>query len=95
MGFLDLLFHILGFTAPALAIAFLVAGGARIFIRSAPAVGSWWKHAAINSIVGVLVLASGLWYFGVDGKMATYAALVVAVASSQWACSRAWQARAG
>jgi hypothetical protein len=92
MGFLDLLFHILGFAAPALAIAFLVAGGARIFMRGSPVAASWWGHAAINSIVGVLVLGAGLWYFGVDGKMATYAALVVAVASCQWACSRAWRA---
>jgi hypothetical protein len=30
----------------------------------------------------------GLWYFGVDGKMATYAALVVVVAPCQWLCQR-------
>jgi hypothetical protein len=92
MGPLDLLFHVLGFVAPALAVAFMVAGGARMFIRGRTPDGSWWGHAAINSIVGVLVLGAGLWYFGVDGKMATYAALVVAVASCQWACSRAWRA---
>ena len=91
MGPLDLFYHLLSFAAPALAVALLVAGGARLFLTSAPIIGSWWSHVAINSIVGVLVLAAGLWYFGVDGKMATYAALVVAVASSQWACSRAWR----
>jgi hypothetical protein len=91
MGPLDLLFHLLGFAAPALAVAFLVAGGARVFIRNGSMTGSWWTHAAINSIVGLVVLAAGLWYFGVDGKMATYAALVVAIATCQWACSRAWQ----
>ena len=90
MGPLDLLFHILSFCAPALTVAFLVAGGARVFMRGAAPGGSWWGHAAINSIVGVAVLVAGLWYFGVDGKMATYAALVAAVASCQWACSRAW-----
>ena len=37
-------------------------------------------------------LAAGLWYFGVDGKMATYAALVVAIASCQWLSGRAWKA---
>ena len=91
MGPSDLFFHLLSFAAPALALAFLVAGGARFFLTGSPLIGSWWSHVAINSVVGVLVLAAGLWYFGVDGKMATYAALVVAVASSQWACSRAWR----
>jgi hypothetical protein len=53
---------------------------------------SWWLHVAINSIAGVAVLVAGLWYFGVDGKMATYAALVVAIAGCQWLSSRAWKA---
>jgi hypothetical protein len=35
------------------------------------------------------VLLGGLWFFGHDGKMATYAALVLACASSQW-----WMLRA-
>jgi hypothetical protein len=38
-----------------------------------------------------VVLGAGLWYYGVDGKMATYAGLVVAVAGCQWLGSRAWQ----
>jgi hypothetical protein len=37
-------------------------------------------------------LLAGLWYFGVDGKMATYAALVVAIAGCQWLSGRAWKA---
>jgi hypothetical protein len=95
MGPLDLFFHILGFCAPALAVAFLIAGGARVFMRTGPFAGSWWVHAAINSIVGVLVLGAGLWYFGVDGKMATYAGLAVAVASTQWVLCRAWRGQPG
>ena len=89
---LDIFFHLLGFAAPALAVALLVALAARVVTPGRPEVPSWWVQFAINSIVGLLVLAAGLWHFGVDGKMATYAALVVAVATGQWACSRAWQA---
>ena len=48
-------------------------------------------QAAINSAVGVLVLLVGLWFFGRDGKMATYAALVTLVALSQWATGRQWR----
>ena len=76
---------------PALAVATLVAGAARILLPRHPGGGSWWANAAINWIVGVVVSTAGLLYFGVDGKMATYAALVVAVASAQWASSRAWR----
>jgi hypothetical protein len=91
MAPLDLFLHLLGFAAPALAVALLVALAARLVTPRTPAIYSWWAQAAINAIAGVLVLAAGLWHFGVDGKMATYTAVVVAVASCQWACSRAWR----
>lgn len=92
MGFLDLLLHLLGFTAPAIAVSVLVALAGRKLVPRRPGSRSWGAQAMVNSIVGILVLAAGLWHFGVDGKMATYAALVVAVASCQWASSRAWRA---
>lgn len=91
MGPLDTLIHLLSFLAPALAVALALALAARLMLPRQSQSLSWWSHAAINSIVGGLVLVAGLWYFGVDGKMATYATLVVAVASCQWACGRAWR----
>jgi len=90
MGRLDLLLHLLSFAAPAVAVAFLVALAARVLLPRRPASLPWWGQAAINSIVGVGVLGAGLWHFGVDGKMATYAALVLATASCQWVLSRGW-----
>jgi hypothetical protein len=91
MGPLDLFFHIASFLAPALAVGAMVAAAARVLLPRQLEGRSWWSHAAINSVVGVGVSAAGLWYFGVDGKMATYAALVMAAASAQWASSRAWR----
>jgi hypothetical protein len=38
--------------------------------------------------VCLLVLLGGLWFFGRDGKMATYVVLVLASGSSQWLLSR-------
>ncbi len=90
MGFLDLSYHLLGFFAPALAVALLVALAARFIVPGRTPNRAWWTQAAINFIVGALVMAAGLWHFGVDGKMASYAALIAAVASCQWACSRGW-----
>jgi hypothetical protein len=38
-----------------------------------------------------LVLLAGLWFFGRDGKMLTYAALVVASATVQWVMLGLWR----
>ncbi|HUR90481.1 MAG TPA: hypothetical protein VMZ74_15450 [Ramlibacter sp.] len=90
MGPSQFALHLLGFVAPALFVGLAVAVGAR-WVRLSPQPLRWWVHAAINFTAGVAVLAAGLWHFGVDGKMATYAALVAAVATTQWLCSRGWK----
>lgn len=90
MGPLDLLFHLLGFAAPALFVALAVTFAARLVWATARP-WRWWAHTAINFTVGVLVLGAGLWHFGVDGKMVTYAALVAAVSAAQWLCGRGWK----
>lgn len=86
---LDILLHLLNFAAPALAVALGLALAARLF-RLDRSGRPWWVLAAINFVAGVLVLLAGLWYFGRDGKMATYAALVLVAASVQWLAGRAW-----
>jgi len=91
MGPLDIAIHLLSFLAPALAVAGLVALAARFFMPSRAGLLAWWVQFALNSIAGAAVLGAGLWYYGVDGKMATYAGLVAAVAGCQWLCSRSWQ----
>ena len=90
MGPLDFTFHVLGFAAPALFVALAVTFAAR-FVGAASASLRWWSQAAINFTAGLVVLAAGLWYFGVDGKMATYAGVVGAVAMAQWLCGRGWK----
>ena len=84
MGPLDLLNHLLNFVAPALWIAVLVTLAARIFIKKVPAAPVLWAQVAITFIVGVVVLGLGLLFFGNDGKMASYLALLVASAASQF-----------
>lgn len=82
--------HLLGFAAPAAALALLVAGAARLLWRGKGLTG-WWTCVALNFVVGLAVLGAGLAFFGRDGKMATYAALVLAVATAQWLASRGWR----
>lgn len=84
MGFPDLIIHLMNFLAPALAVALVVACVAPWFMPNrSPALGIP-AQAAINFVAGALALGLGLWFFGRDGKMASYAALVLACASSQW-----------
>ena len=90
MGPIDFFFHILGFIAPALAVGLALALVTAWTWRGC-APGAWRRDFLLNTVAGVLVLAAGLAYFGVDGKMATYAALVAAAATTQWLCSRAWK----
>jgi hypothetical protein len=83
----DILNHLLNFVAPAFAVGFLLPALARLVLHrgaGAPARSAWWVQGAVNFAVGVAVLAGGLLLFGQDGRMATYAALVLACGSSQW-----------
>jgi hypothetical protein len=91
MGPLDLSIHLLSFLAPAFAVSIMVALACPVVLPGKPPVRPWWAHAAINSVAGAGVLLAGLWWWGVDGKMATYAALVVVIASCQWLFGRAWR----
>ncbi len=88
----DLLNHLLNFVAPAFFVAVLVPLVARWFMKKTPTVISLWAQSAINFLLNVMVLALGLWFFGRDGKMATYSAMVLMCATSQWFMLRGWKA---
>jgi hypothetical protein len=91
VGPLDFTIHLLSFIAPALAVALLVGMGARLVLPRGGSRPRWLVGFAINALVGIVVLVAGLWVFGRDGKMATYAGMVLAVATSQWLSGRAWR----
>ena len=88
--------HLLNFVAPAAVLALLLVLSSRLFSRflvsKRPAVQSIWAQAAIIFIVNVIILAAGLVFFGNDGKMATYAAMVLGSALCQWLLARGWRA---
>ncbi len=91
MGFSDILFHLAGFAAPALALGLLLPLASRFLLAPARIVTGFWAQAAIVSAAGLAVLAGGLWFFSQDGKMATYGALVVVASAVQWAQAGAWR----
>lgn len=88
MGFFDLLNHLLNFVAPALFVGALVAFAAPSLSKKWVSTRSRFRQAVINAGAAIAVLLAGLVFFGHDGKMATYGALVLAVASCQWWASR-------
>ncbi len=90
MGPLDILNHLLNFTSPAAFVALLLVLGVRLFGAKGGAL-SGWRQWVLVFVVGLVVLAAGLVLWGRDGKMLTYAALVVATATCQWVLVRGWK----
>lgn len=84
MGPLDILFHLLNFVAPAAAVSLLLSMANGVLGGAAARRGDVWRRCLVNFIVGSLVLVAGLALLGRDGKMMTYLALVLAIASSEW-----------
>ncbi|MBK5204930.1 MAG: hypothetical protein JJD98_05840 [Polaromonas sp.] len=88
--------HLLNFMAPAALLALLLVVMARLFFglfkSKKPFVRTWWVQAAIIFVVNVVILTAGLLFFGHDGKMLTYAALVLGAAFCQWLLLRGWKA---
>lgn len=87
--------HLLNFIAPAAVVALLLVLSSRVFSRflvsKNPVTQSIWGQVAIIFVVNVVILVAGLVFFGNDGKMATYSAMVLASAASQWFLARGWR----
>lgn len=83
MGPLDLINHLLNFAAPALFVGIVLALVSPVFMGNKAVALSLYAQAAINSIAGILALSLGLWYFGRDGKMASYAVMLLSCVLSQ------------
>jgi hypothetical protein len=89
MTFTTLLGHFFNFVAPALwmsAAAVLVGG----LLLGAPG-PRWPKRLACDFVVGLVVMSLGWIVLGSDGKMATWAGLVLAVALSECLLRQGWR----
>jgi len=91
MSVLALLDHLLNFALPAFFMALVVAFVSRFTLPRRPSAPTFWRQVGLNSLAGLLVLVAGLIVFGRDGKMLTYAALVVVSATCQWLMSGAFR----
>ena len=91
MGFAELLFHTLNFLAPAFWLGLGLAVLAPVLMKNSQRVRAWWSQFALNFIAGAAALSLGLALLGRDGKMLSYAGLVLACTTTQWLGQRAWR----
>ena len=88
MDGLSLIVHVLNFLAPAVGVAAWITLISPFIWRGARPWKAWKSRFVLNSLAGGLMLLLGLIWFGQDGKMVSYAAMVLACASSQWLLTR-------
>ena len=84
MGPLDALWHLLNFAYPAASVGMRAAALAKLLWRHELAPVPWRRLARDAVISCLAVLVAGLVFFGRDGKMATYLAMVAACALTLW-----------
>jgi hypothetical protein len=81
---LDLFWHIANFVLPAVGVGALSAALCKLFWRRELARFAWFTLAWQASAAGLGVLVAGLVITGHDGRMITYAGLVIACAAVPW-----------
>ena len=84
MGPLDATWHLLNLFVPAVGTAMLAAAFAKLAWRRELGAVRWHSLALAAAAGGAAVTLAGLLVFGRDGKMATYGAMVVAIAVTLW-----------
>lgn len=91
MDLLAQFLHWLNFMAPAAAMALAMSLLGLVWRRRVGFAWPFWAVLGLQFGLGLLCLLLGLWWFGRDGKMATYGLLVLAAASCQWVVLRGWR----
>ena len=84
MGPLDGLWHLLNLLLPAAGLGMLASGMSKLLWRAALRGVAWRRLAAWASAGAGLALLGGLLVTGRDGRMGTYAAMVLASALALW-----------
>ena len=92
MTALALLNHVVNFLAPALWLALLLPLAGRWIFRQKGKSPGLGLQVMVNFVLSLLALGLGLWFFGRDGKMATYLGMAVIAATGQWLMLRGWRA---
>lgn len=84
MGPLDAAGHLVNLFLPALMLGALTAALAKLLWRRELAGVAWRRLAMAAALAAAVVVVLGLVVFGRDGRMATYAGMVLATAGALW-----------
>jgi hypothetical protein len=84
MGPLDAVWHLANLFLPALALGALTAALAKLLWRRELAAVTWRRLAGTAAAAAAAAVLLGLVVFGRDGRMATYAGMVLATAAALW-----------
>jgi hypothetical protein len=80
MGFLDALWHLLNFFAPALGLAAMATALSKLLWWRRLRGVAWARLLGWSAAAATAALGGGLVVLGADGRVATYAAMVLATA---------------
>ncbi len=92
MALVDIVWHLLDFVAPAFGVAALAALFAKTLMRRGFGGIGWARLLAWPAAAGLVASVAGLALYGRDGRIETYAALVLAAALGLAAAG--WRGRA-
>ena len=81
---IDAFWHIMNFFAPAVVVGLLAPMLVKLLWRRSLKGVSWARLSRWAIAGSALMLIAGLVFFGRDGKMATYGAMVLGCALSLW-----------
>jgi ABC-type Co2+ transport system permease subunit len=84
LGPFDAVNHVFGLLLPALVVGPLAAALVKWMWRSELRAVRWRRLASWAAVAAAIVLVAGLVIFGHDGAMATYGAMIVAMALALW-----------
>jgi len=84
MNAIDWFWHIVNFMAPALWLGLAMAAWDKLTHRKTACFGRWWCSLLLDWGIGIAVLLGGLAVTDHDGRIFTYAVLVLAVSTWRW-----------
>ncbi len=84
VNFLDVLWHLANFLAPACTVAALQAGACKLLWRRQLAPHSWARLTAFSALGGGLAAVLALVWTGHDGKMLGYGLLLLGTSLPLW-----------
>jgi hypothetical protein len=84
VGAFDVIWHISNLFLPALLLGAVAASLAKLVWRKELAAVGWRRLAGPAAAASACTVVVGLLFFGRDGKMATYGAMVLACALTLW-----------